>query len=166
MKTDQGKITKENAKNLLPPLNTGDEPIKRKLDGIIGASIRRERVERKISREEIAAILGLTTSHLGLIERGERGATNVVLDKLRHIFKVPIDHFFTENPDEILVLKTKSGATPFRRRLDMLIDSLTESELDMLSYTIKGLLAMRSNAKAKAKPKYSKKSDINKEEMQ
>ena len=52
-----------------------DEKIR--IDYTIGRNIKMERNRRGISREEFAAMLDLSVAHLGLIERGERGATNV-----------------------------------------------------------------------------------------
>lgn len=121
------------------------ETVKSKIDKTIGTNIRRERTARKLSREELGAVLGLTTSHLGLIERGERGATNVVLAKLKNCFKMPIDNFFSDF--EVTTSSPKPGTpSTYRRRIDALVDTLTEAELEMLSYTVKGLLNMRDRS--------------------
>jgi len=65
--------------------------MKRDLNAIVGYNIRLEREVRNLTREELAEITDLTTSHLGLIERGHRGATVVTLTKMSKVFQKPID---------------------------------------------------------------------------
>ena len=67
---------------------------KKALRTIIGENIRQERMARNISLEELAAILGLTSGFVGLIERGQRGATPITLLKLSTAFGLPVDRFF------------------------------------------------------------------------
>ncbi|MCL2217024.1 MAG: helix-turn-helix transcriptional regulator, partial [Defluviitaleaceae bacterium] len=67
-----------------------------RIDSVIGYNVRAEREMRKITREELAESMDLTVSHMGLIERGERGATAVTLEKLARVFEVPVDNFFAE----------------------------------------------------------------------
>ena len=77
---------------------------KLQLDKRIGSSVRFEREQKGISREELAEMLDLTVSHLGLIERGERGVTALTLEKLSQVLKSPIDSFFVKPtaPDQPL----------------------------------------------------------------
>ena len=57
------------------------------------------------TRDELSETLSLTTTHLGLIERGERGMTAELLINISSIFKCSTDylltgkeHFATEIP--------------------------------------------------------------------
>jgi len=121
---------------------------KDRLDEIIGKNIRLERDARKLSRDELAELMELTTSHMGLIERGERGATAVTLSKLSKTFDVPIDHFFTSPKKGGLSVRESEDSRPHasRKKIHSLISSLNESELDFVIHTIKGVIAMSDNA--------------------
>ena len=67
---------------------------KRDLDWIIGHNIQDLRIEHNLTREALAEMIELVPSHIGLLERGERGATPVTLVKLSKAFNKPIDYFF------------------------------------------------------------------------
>ena len=69
------------------------------LDGIIGRNIKAERLSRGMTRNEFAKIFGLTLSHVGLIERGERGPNRMLLMKMSQFFGRPIGSFFYEAAD-------------------------------------------------------------------
>jgi len=115
-----------------------------RLDRIVGINIRRERDLRRLTRDELAELIDLTVSHLGLIERGERGATPVVLNKLCSVLGVTADYLFTERT-RAMSAKEKSD-TPkdiARRKVDVLVSRLNEAELDYLTEVVKGLLKLR-----------------------
>lgn len=115
-----------------------------RLDKIIGTNIRREREVRKITRDEMAEILDLTTSHLGLIERGERGATPVTIERIVRTFSITIDALFSPYSR---AYATKEPIKPvkgvFATKVDALVSNLTEDELEALTHTIKGMVALR-----------------------
>jgi transcriptional regulator with XRE-family HTH domain len=115
-----------------------------RLDKIVGGNIRRERELRKITRDELAEILDLTTSHLGLIERGERGATSVTLEKVVNAFGVSIDNLFSESGKATSARENRDNGT-YRKKVNALISHLTEPELLLLTHTIKGILVMRKS---------------------
>jgi len=115
-----------------------------RLDKRVGGNIRRERELRKITRDELAEVIDLTTSHLGLIERGERGATSVTLEKIVRAFGVSIDSLFAE-PSKALYAREKRQAGVFRKKVNALISHLTEAELKLLTHTIKGIVDMRKS---------------------
>ena len=117
---------------------------KARLDKLIGSNIRRERELRRITRDELAEIIDLTTSHLGLIERGERGATPVTLEKVVKAFGVDIDSLFHLPKRSVSAKEEQETATgPYRKKVDALITYLSEPELELLVHTIKGVLSMR-----------------------
>jgi len=114
---------------------------KRVLDKIVGNNIRLERESRKMSREELAGVIDITVSHLGLIERGERGATPVTLGRLINAFGVTTDSLFADKLSGKKAKETEEAS--YRRKVATLITDLSETELEILSHTIKGLIAAR-----------------------
>jgi transcriptional regulator with XRE-family HTH domain len=121
---------------------------KDRLDRIIGGNIRFERETRRISREELAEILDLTVSHMGLIERGERGATAVNLEKLSGIFGVRIDSLFTERQPTYLELRemdeVNDANEASRKKITSLLTRLEGKELESVIGTVKGLISMKA----------------------
>jgi len=118
-----------------------------RLDKVVGANIRREREVRKLSRDELAEVVDLTTSHLGLIERGERGATPVTLEKLVKAFGVTIDSLFTAPRKMFSARERRDNKGSYYSKVCTLLSHLTEPELEMLTYTIKGITSMRKHNK-------------------
>jgi len=117
-----------------------------RLDKIIGKNIRTERELRNITRDELAEVTDLTVSHLGLIERGERGATPVTLEKIVKAFGITIDSLFTEQDKSISVKDKRNGTNnnTFYKKVTTLITQLSESELEFIAHTIKGIVTMRN----------------------
>jgi len=120
---------------------------KDRLDEIIGKNIRLERESRRLSRDELAEMMELTSSHMGLIERGERGATAVTLSKLSRAFDIPIDHLFeSTRPGGMSVKEERdSGPQANRKKVQSLMTCLDETELEFIIHSIKGLIAMNHN---------------------
>jgi len=125
---------------------------KARIDSIIGQNIRNEREMRKMTRDELAEIMELTVSHMGLIERGERGATAVTLEKLARTFCVPVDNFFDESEMDSAVLRedgydSKGVLMPLRQKISTLVSRLEEHELEFIIHVIKGVLALNHTHK-------------------
>lgn len=117
---------------------------KTRLDAIVGKNIKTERELRKMTRDELAEIIDLTVSHLGLIERGERGATPVTLEKVVSTFGISIDSLFTEPGKPAPAdAKTKKAIGSYHKKVSALITHLGEPELELLAHTIKGIIATR-----------------------
>jgi len=120
---------------------------KDRLDRIIGKNIRTEREMRKMSREELAETLDLTVSHMGLIERGERGATAVTLEKLAHVFDVKIDALFTEQESKSIPVKEEAAssndAAANCRKITSLLTRLNKEETEYIIHAIKGLISIK-----------------------
>jgi len=112
---------------------------KDRLDKIIGRNIQTQRQLRKIKRDDFAKLLGITTSHLGLIERGERGATAVTLERMMHAFGVTVDSLFAEHSKG----KDDNGRGVYYKKVSTLITNLTDPELIILSSTIAGIMDAR-----------------------
>ena len=64
---------------------------------IIGANIRRLRVERGLSQEEVADRIGIDTSYFGQVERGRRNPTVRVLAKVAAVLDVPLPRLLDQN---------------------------------------------------------------------
>jgi len=118
---------------------------KARLDKVVGENIRREREARKLTRDELAEVVDLTTSHLGLIERGERGATPVTLEKLVNAFGITIDSLFIESRRAVPTREACNDKSPYYDKVCTLMSHLSDSELRCLTYTIKGLVNMRKH---------------------
>lgn len=58
------------------------------LEKIVGANVRRLRKERRLTQEQLAFELELTTRYVGMIERGETSVTLRVLGKLAGVLAV------------------------------------------------------------------------------
>ena len=115
-----------------------------RLDEIIGKNIRLEREARKLTRDELAEMMELTTSHMGLIERGERGATAVTLSKLSRTFDIPVDHLFASPQKGGLTVREddNSGPMSVRKKVQSLMTCLNETELELVVHVVKGIIAM------------------------
>ena len=124
---------------------------KDRLDVIIGKNIRLERESRKLSRDELAEMMDLTSSHMGLIERGERGATAVTLSKLSKSFDIPIDNLFNNDQKGGLSVREERDPTSqaTRKKIHSLITCLDNSELEFVIHMIKGIIAMNQSLGAK-----------------
>jgi len=136
---------------------------KDRLDVIIGKNIRLEREARKLSRDELSEMMELTSSHMGLIERGERGATAVTLSKLSIAFNIPVDSFFANpNPGGLSVKEISSSSSIehdnsetyagtnseiLRRKIYSLVTCLEEAELEFVVHSIKGLMSMNTRSR-------------------
>ena len=121
---------------------------KRKLDKIVGNNIRIEREARKMTREELAEVIDITVSHLGLIERGERGATPVTLGRLVSAFGVTTDSMFASSSKAVSAREEGKSNNPYFKKVSTLITRLSESELEILCHTIKGLMSARAGDKS------------------
>jgi len=120
---------------------------KDRLDVIVGGNIRLEREARNLSRDELAQMINVTTSHLGLIERGERGTTTVTLSLLTKAFGVPIDHLFVSHHkrggsvhDEV-----DPNAQANKEKIQSLMTCLGPAELEFTLRMLKAIIAMNNS---------------------
>lgn len=117
--------------------------LKDRLDRVIGNNIRVERELRNMTRDELAEMLDLTISHMGLIERGGRGTTAVTLEKLTRVFGISIDSLFAEADKKSLSVREDSNSelAGNRRKITTLITRLNEQETDFVIHVIKGIIS-------------------------
>jgi len=122
---------------------------KTRLDKIIGTNIRNERIVRNMTREELAEVVDLTVSHLGLIERGERGATPVTLEKVVRAFGITVDRLFKEPGSRLSAREQRDRQeNTYFKKVSALITHLSEPELELVSHTIRGVLKTRKKGDA------------------
>ena len=114
---------------------------KERLRFVIGNNIRNVRVARDMSIDELSELLDLTSGFVGLIERGQRGATAYTLYKLSDIFNIPVDDIFAEN---IKLAEDSDSAVKVKRsKVISLLHNLSCAELDYLAESIKNLSKLR-----------------------
>lgn len=63
---------------------------------VLGLRIREERISRKLTIEKLAEILNISTSFLGLVERGYRSLSIDKVCRIAEIFDVSLDSLFAE----------------------------------------------------------------------
>lgn len=116
------------------------QDVKNRLDKIIGRNISTAREEHKMTRDELAFLMKLTTSHLELIERGERGATSVNLANLSKILEKPIDYFFNSTQEILRWEGQDSDAQADILTIKGLVSSLSSRNLKVIIHFIKRLI--------------------------
>lgn len=126
--------------------NMDRKEAKNRTDEIIGKNIRLEREARNITRGEMAKILGITPSHVGLIERGERGTTSVSLSILSNAFGMTIDELFDSKREEGSTVREDNDMTvqAYRRKISTMVSNLDEAELEFTINVIKGVQSMNA----------------------
>jgi len=117
---------------------------KDRLDSVIGKNIRKAREERRLSRDELADMLGISASHMGLIERGERGATATTLSRISKVFEMSIDVFFTKpaNKDGAVIEGSDPDAHANRMKIKSIIGSLSGRDLEVVANLITNLMKL------------------------
>jgi len=120
---------------------------KEDINKIIGRNIAIERKQRAIKREDLAEILGVSTSHMGLMERGERGVHALHFTKLSDIFDIPVSDFFTGgNRRRMSVLKARdSELQENQETISTLARNLNKSEVEYVVSMLRGIIAMRND---------------------
>jgi len=110
----------------------------------MGARIQAERMARRIDRDELCKILGITPSHMGLIERGERGVTAFMLHKVAETFNLPMDVFFKSI--ERTPVKNKDDAKAMKRaKLAACTVDFSERELDFAISIVSAIRGLNFN---------------------
>ena len=68
---------------------------KNEIRTLMGENLRKLRMERGLSLEELAKLLGISPAFLGLVERGRRGLTAYNIFKLTTVFDISAEAFLT-----------------------------------------------------------------------
>jgi len=127
---------------------------------VIGSNIRRERLLRRMSMEELSDTLGLSTAFIGLIERGQRGAKLANLMKISEVFGITVNELVYDREAEVLEVREEweGHEKPVdqeeflkqqkKSAINSLIYDFSSEEMEFIIDTIKGLKALkRSNNK-------------------
>ena len=123
---------------------------KKQLRVMMGMNIRNERKARHLSIEEFAEMLGLTPGFIGLIERGDRGATPYTLYKISDIFEMPLGPLFGDVKKNA-VKEPESAKKVKRNKISSLAADLTEIEMDFVIQMIKGIKNMNKGKELRKK---------------
>ena len=69
------------------------------LDTIFGANVRRYRLQRKLTQEQLSEAAGFGVSHCSNIEAGRNSVTLDTLKRIAHALQVTVDALLTEEGD-------------------------------------------------------------------
>ena len=109
---------------------------------MIGRNIRNERVIRGMSLDELAELMEQSPGFLGLVERGQRGATAHNLLKLADIFGISIDSLFLRGEIESYIM-----SNGLQKKLSSLISDFSEIELFFIINVVKEFRQTRIQTK-------------------
>lgn len=117
----------------------------------IGSNIRTERLSRGISMEELAEMLEISPAFVGLIERGQRGASVKNLIKISKIFSISIDSLISEEDTSSISSKVgeskKDDSVSMKREtVKSLLYDLNEAELEFIISTVRNLRKLRCSS--------------------
>ena len=123
------------------------------INKLIGRNIRNERKKRGITREDLASLLGVSISHMGLMERGERGIHALNMVKVCELFKVPVGDLFRNRSERGLTpINIKDSKLKANRdTIYALAAGLGEFETEYAVLMIRGLLTMNKVVDAENK---------------
>ena len=116
-----------------------DEYITQKCS-VIGGNIRKERLKRSYSIEEIAFFVGLSPSYMGLLERGLRCPSLRCIFKICDLFNIPPDKLLLE-PKQGKTISEKSPARATRAEAVELVKSFSKEDIPFISSILRSLLA-------------------------
>jgi transcriptional regulator with XRE-family HTH domain len=98
---------------------------------ILGQTIKKARTDRKWTREQLAAKLGITSRYLVDIENEGQHPSLQVLYSLVTLFDISIDQFVF--PEKEVTQNTQ------RRQLDKLLDDMNRRDLTIMTGTAKAI---------------------------
>lgn len=101
----------------------------------VGARIRRFRLLRGLSQEQLALQAGLNTAFLGHLERGLKSPTITTLEKLVKALNITFEELFAEES-----VPADAAQETARERLLLLVRDLPADKLDKLSDIIQSVL--------------------------
>jgi transcriptional regulator with XRE-family HTH domain len=113
---------------------------KDRLKKIIGKNIRAIRESRGFTTEMLSEILGISSSFLGLIERGQRGTTAHNLYKISEAFSMSIDDIVSINEYDHCI----NDDNPIKEKREQINSYLYNFNLDELYFIFKFLKLLSS----------------------
>ncbi|MCD8214974.1 MAG: helix-turn-helix transcriptional regulator [Clostridiales bacterium] len=112
---------------------------------LVGANIRYERKLRNLTIDELAEIVDITPSHLGLIERGQKGITIQNLCKLADFFSISIDTMLNRDIEGLTKRDEFSSLYIKREKVKNQIETLNETEIDFINATLNQLAILKNH---------------------
>ncbi len=100
----------------------------------VGMRLRRERYLRKWSQEKMAAYLGISSSYLGALERGERIMSSAMYSKFHFLLNLSYDYLHDGiqlSGESISQYVRESTNYSLRHNIDVLLGVCTEEELEV-----------------------------------
>jgi len=98
-----------------------------------GGRLRRERILRKMSLEQMASYLGISVSYLGAIERGSRTLSRNMMDRLHNALNLSYDFLIDGSKiSSSKIAQYVRESTPYstQHNLNVLLNVCTPEELD------------------------------------
>jgi len=77
------------------------------LNGMLGNAIKKSRLEKNLTQEKLAEIIGITPMHIKQLESERRNPSFDVLYKLISELNLSLDTLFSNNTDNVQELKSK-----------------------------------------------------------
>lgn len=102
--------------------------------------IRKLRTERGLSQEKLALSAGITPAYLGLLERGQRNATVMIIEKICGAMRISLADFFAE-ANNTEPLETDVGTQILHQ-----ISDLSSAEQESILQIVKDVIGMRHQA--------------------
>ncbi len=97
----------------------------------LGQAFKRGREAKKLTREKLAEVLGCVPRHLQAVENEGQVPSVEMLIQLATVLDVSIDEHIFQN--------RQTAVSSIRRRINTLLDGLTDKELIVIEGTIEGL---------------------------
>lgn len=112
---------------------TGNDISQFQFNALVGKNIRKLRNARKMSMEDLADELNLSSAFIGQIERGERGVSSYKLYKIGNVLGVSCDFFFR---GEVPIHAPTEEEIARQEHAD-LVSKLSIEDLDVLNTMVK-----------------------------
>ena len=122
----------------------------------IGGRLRRERLLRKLTIDEMASFLGISTCYLGSIERGQRPVSKKLEKVLHERLGLSYDFLLEGMPVTSSMISQyvrETGSYSTRHNIDVLLNVCNEEELDDTYDLMHTYLSHKRAAERKAKQK-------------
>ena len=138
-----GRSKKKEREAVETPVNTDamSDYMKEKY-AVMGHTIRANRQQRKFTTHELAELLNLSDSYIGLLERGARNPSLDVLLRICELFGITPNDLLLSGAGQCKVSESKSGYN-----LKMHVESITslarnlnDKDADIVINLIKGLI--------------------------
>jgi HTH-type transcriptional repressor of puuD len=100
-------------------------PPRSRLHLVFGDAVKKWRQQRGLSQERLAELVGLSSSFIGMLERGEKTTTLEVVEKLSDALSIEVRDFFSASEED---------PASHRRLLLMVAEILNRAPEDELEF--------------------------------